>query len=758
MRLLNTKTLRVQEFLTEIPLYAILSHTWEAEEVTFQDIQNIATLAATCNERPVTFDDVKAFLPTAQLKKGYTKVVQACVRARNSAFDWIWIDSCCINKESSAELSEAINSMYQYYEDAVVCYVYLFDVSGTFHPKNPESNFKKSKWFTRGWTLQELLAPRHISFFDKDWTKIGTRWSLRDLISVVTTIPIDVFEERNPTAWESFGIDKYSVAQKMSWAADRQTTRPEDKAYCLMGIFGVSMSPIYGEGGEKAFMRLQQEIIRVSDDRSIFAWVCEEGRGWFERGLLARSPSEFRYSGRVWASNTGSTLGNSPSSYSFNNNGLHIHLPLKPCDSKDLEDPYDSGSGADTPIFLAYLHCQTNDGSSISVYLRRTTDGYYVRKSPSTVVLQPAPPPLDDVRELTVREKPTFRWSRFRLPGAGKNVVSLLPSAQHFVCSRPPPASISTEFSVEFETDADRTNLTYKFPSKSEAFTLAFLVNDRDWWLDIKWDYSLQIGYKRVDFIDNMQSAADYMLGPLPNSCFVSVCLEMRGDEKKVFEVDYFSPEDSRSEGVATTVGPDLDLWVPSEFKLYVEEKGQIWERFRCVPVPHSDFLVFKYINQERLSSNSDSDSETDLDLDSETDLDSDSETDSEMERRDKRKGRGIEQGGPPTFYVAVGSHQSLPWTHITFNGKSTDDVRADIQSMKEDLYGQTSGTATINHSKLRVQIGPATELNQATHQLRFDWVEDEDDAVDEKKIREGTGDFVLIGSRMRTMQWMRRR
>ncbi|KAF5363057.1 hypothetical protein D9758_012640 [Tetrapyrgos nigripes] len=261
MRLLNTKTLRLQEFLTDIPRYAILSHTWENEEVTFQDIQNIVNLADTRNVQQLTYEDIRAFLLSAQLpvKKGYTKVVQACVRARNSAFDWIWIDSCCINKESSAELSEAINSMYQYYENAAVCYVYLFDVSGKLHPKNPKSDFKRSKWFTRGWTLQELLAPAFISFFDKDWTKIGTRWSLRDLISVVTTIPIDVLEGRS--------IDDYSVAQKMSWAARRQTTRPEDKAYCLMGIFGVSMSPIYGEGGEKAFMRLQQEIIRVSDDR-----------------------------------------------------------------------------------------------------------------------------------------------------------------------------------------------------------------------------------------------------------------------------------------------------------------------------------------------------------------------------------------------------------------------------------------------------------------------------------------------------------
>ncbi|KAF5346232.1 hypothetical protein D9758_014393 [Tetrapyrgos nigripes] len=129
--------------------------------------------------------------------------------------------------------------MNRYYENAVVCYVYLFHVSGKLHPKNPESEFKKSRWFTKGWTLQESLAPQYTAFFDRDWTKIRMRWSLRDLISVVTTIPIDVLKRRP--------IHKYSVARKISWATDWQSrTRPEDKAYCLIGIFGVNMPPIYG--------------------------------------------------------------------------------------------------------------------------------------------------------------------------------------------------------------------------------------------------------------------------------------------------------------------------------------------------------------------------------------------------------------------------------------------------------------------------------------------------------------------------------
>ncbi|KAF5341515.1 hypothetical protein D9758_012585 [Tetrapyrgos nigripes] len=165
MRLLNTKTFNVQEFYVSIPRYAILSHTWGEGEVSFQDIQS---------------------LEVARDKPGFHKVENARARARRYKFEWIWIDSCCINKESSAELSEAINSMFQYYEDAGVCYVYLSDVSGTYHPRNPKSHFRGGRWFTRGWTLQELLAPKDVVFLDNSWKRIGTRWSLRDIVSLAT--------------------------------------------------------------------------------------------------------------------------------------------------------------------------------------------------------------------------------------------------------------------------------------------------------------------------------------------------------------------------------------------------------------------------------------------------------------------------------------------------------------------------------------------------------------------------------------------
>ncbi|THU95437.1 HET-domain-containing protein [Dendrothele bispora CBS 962.96] len=248
MRLLSTKTFQLQEFYTDVPPYAILSHTWGKREVTFQDMQNV--------------DSIKT---REDLQTGWDKVKKACEHAQNYLFEWIWIDSCCINKESSAELSEALNSMYQYYEDAEVCYVYLSDVSGKEDPRDPSSAFRVSRWFKRGWTLQELLAPSHVVFLDEDWADLGTRQSLRDAISAITLIPVEVFEGKD--------IAGFSIAQRMSWAAFRETTRPEDQAYSLMGIFGVNMPPIYGEGGPKAFMRLQQEIIKISDDRSIFAWM-----------------------------------------------------------------------------------------------------------------------------------------------------------------------------------------------------------------------------------------------------------------------------------------------------------------------------------------------------------------------------------------------------------------------------------------------------------------------------------------------------
>lgn len=172
-------------------------------------------------------------------------------------------DRCCINKNSSAELSEAINSMFSWYKNAQVCYAYLSDVGIVTSLQQKQTDIKKSRWFTRGWTLQELLAPSSVVFFSNDWQSLGTKAELSDLLSDITDIDVDILR----------GLDLgfASVAQKMSWASARHTTRVEDVAYCLLGIFNVNMPLLYGEGN-KAFHRLQEEILKGSNDLSLFAW------------------------------------------------------------------------------------------------------------------------------------------------------------------------------------------------------------------------------------------------------------------------------------------------------------------------------------------------------------------------------------------------------------------------------------------------------------------------------------------------------
>ena len=191
------------------------------------------------------------------------KLRKACAAARADYFSRLWVDSSCIDKTSSAELSEAINSMYAWYRDAAVCYAYLQDVSLPDDPHHPESAFCRSRWFTRGWTLQELIAPRVVIFMSQQWEVIGTKESLADVIEAITGIDRDILTHRKSP-------DDVCVAARMSWAASRSKTRVEDEAYCLMGIFGIVMTPIYGEG-DHAFRRLQEEILKCIPDDTIFA-------------------------------------------------------------------------------------------------------------------------------------------------------------------------------------------------------------------------------------------------------------------------------------------------------------------------------------------------------------------------------------------------------------------------------------------------------------------------------------------------------
>ncbi|KFA56167.1 hypothetical protein S40293_00112 [Stachybotrys chartarum IBT 40293] len=257
MWLLNTSTLCLERQDGQvIPPYAILSHTWSDGELSHQDI--------------ISGD------PAARHKRGWVKVDKTCRLASKYGLNYVWIDTCCINQASSAELQEAINSMFKWYEHADICIAYLEDADKD-DPWAPESTFRKSRWFTRGWTLQELLVPAEIDFYGSGFEFIATKTDLRVLIAEVTGIACDYIGDYLGFPAESAyeRLSKASVAERMSWMADRQTKRQEDVAYCLLGIFNVHMPMLYGEG-VKAFQRLQEEIMKVNADASILSWGLQE--------------------------------------------------------------------------------------------------------------------------------------------------------------------------------------------------------------------------------------------------------------------------------------------------------------------------------------------------------------------------------------------------------------------------------------------------------------------------------------------------
>ena len=264
--------------------YAILSHRWiDDTEISYDEMDDLANMKK--GER----DEIRG-------RAGYKKILDTCRQAQKDGYKWVWVDTCCIDKRSSAELSEAINSMYRWYRNAKACYAYLHDVGGSSFPtakdnkRYPTSN-GWPEWFSRGWTLQEMIAPSDVQFFNKNWQPVGNKVMLAKTLKKITRVPehtlTDGLDERRPC-----------VAQIISWAANRTTTRVEDRAYSLMGLLDVNMPMLYGEG-KKAFHRLQLEIIRSTDDQSIFVW------GWNSRrvrtgSILADDPSFFEDCSDIW--------------------------------------------------------------------------------------------------------------------------------------------------------------------------------------------------------------------------------------------------------------------------------------------------------------------------------------------------------------------------------------------------------------------------------------------------------------------------
>lgn len=329
--------------------YAILSHTWGAEEPTFDNINSTE----------------------AKGLHGYRKIEFTCRQALEHGYNYAWVDTVCIDKRSSAELSEAINSMFNWYQMAGICYAYLEDVEMEdeidFDFELSEAvaiQFRASRWFTRSWTLQELLAPEEIIFYGSRWRYLGRKMSLILLIYEATRIEHDALAR-------SSAILSMSVAKRMSWAARRKATREEDLAYALLGIFDVNMPMLYGEGGHKAFRRLQEEIIRGSTngDHSILAWLtweedAEEGprnpmlhppndESSRKQGLLAPHVYGFRHAHDIisWSSPR-------QEDFEISYHGLKITLLMSPPLDNAVRRPHTTETFIDPDLRYAALNCR----------------------------------------------------------------------------------------------------------------------------------------------------------------------------------------------------------------------------------------------------------------------------------------------------------------------------------------------------------------------------------------------------------------
>jgi hypothetical protein len=333
MRLLHSETFEFTEFHGDnIPPYAILSHTWASDpghEVSFQEMRD----------------------GTGTTKPGYQKIKMCGEIAKSNKLSYFWVDTCAIDKTSSAELSESINSMFEWYRNAAICYAYLSDiVADEFTLSTP-----RSRWVSRGWTLQELIAPRQMVFFNANWKELGSRSALSEPLAQFTGI--DVALLKNVSL-----LHEYSVAQKFSWAADRKTTRVEDTAYSLLGLFNANIPLLYGEG-ERSFRRLQEEIIRSSHDQSIFAWQSNDRSEMF-CGLLAKSPNDFRYSGNI-------------SSLDFISRGEPIAATSRGIRAPFYLNPSNFMRGHFAGVYEAHLECYIGKDPKHRplIYLMRTT-GY----------------------------------------------------------------------------------------------------------------------------------------------------------------------------------------------------------------------------------------------------------------------------------------------------------------------------------------------------------------------------------------------
>jgi hypothetical protein len=437
MRLIDVDTLELHSFTDNcIPKYAILSHSWGADEVSHQELvwinrikalsksldppslsSSAATLTSQHEQSTVMLASMEMLLrgnwhlntaPGSMTEEdflkrpGYSKIINTAREVQDLKLKWVWIDTCCIDKSSSAELQEAINSMYRWYQNAEVCLVYLSDVvrpnTGDTRTASEFASaaFHSSRWTKRGWTLQELLAPITCRFYLQDWRYMGEKIEFLEELSRATGIPSPVLEDSDL-------VQEVSVAERMSWAANRETTRPEDIGYCLLGLFDIQMPLLYGEGN-KAFIRLQEEILRTTDDYSLFAWRAITSDKSTYRGLLARSPIEFRSCGSIERENALSAFPISSTPI-----GIQIQLELLP-------DPRDA-----TRV-LAMIRATDSMKQRLAICLKCLDGNMQYARVDAGLLASTAEQPTGQLRTIYIRQKlsipvdfATPEFSRFHL-------------------------------------------------------------------------------------------------------------------------------------------------------------------------------------------------------------------------------------------------------------------------------------------------------------------------------------------------------
>lgn len=342
-RLLNTKTRAIEQFGPgTLPRHALLSHTSWIPSAGRAVLEN---LDLNRNENAV-----------AELE--HTIIDKACRQAISDGYTYIWVESLCVEKNNAAALSEALNSMFQRYQSAEICYAYLGDVASGENAFLPDSESAKSRWFEQGWSLPELIAPPNLVFFTRDWAKIGTKSIRSRELAEITGIDEDIL---NGTK----SLNSVSVARKMSWASKRKTLNREDIAYCLMGLFDISMTIRYGEG-DTAFIRLQEEIMKNSEDHSLFAWRNPVNSSTLS-GLLATHPDRFVDSGHIYPYGNPVALPPFVKSHKGLRGDLALHKP-EPCGDTTKRLLNQHGG----QVYAAVLNCLGHKGEGfVAIYVKR---------------------------------------------------------------------------------------------------------------------------------------------------------------------------------------------------------------------------------------------------------------------------------------------------------------------------------------------------------------------------------------------------